>query len=725
MAIKREKRPLSLTHPELAKEADGWDPQQYTFSSKGKFNWECRRGHKYETLMTLRTRSIRASGCPYCANKKILIGFNDFATTHPEIAIEADGWDPKGVTAGSHKKFKWRCKNQHSYEAAVGSRTGKRKTGCPICANQKVLQGYNDLATISPGLAKEANGWDPSTVIAGSNKKFLWKCALGHSFMATLSARMGNDKKNRKGTNCPVCINQKILIGYNDLATTHPELTREVEGWDPTTVVAGTSLKRKWRCSKNHVYETGVSLRALRGYGCPVCTNKQLLVGFNDLKTTDPDIAASAFDWDSQTVTRGSDKKKRWRCDKGHVYEAPPMARTGITKSGCPYCAHQKILAGFNDFATTNPEAAKEADGWDPTEFIGGSKITKDWKCSKGHSYRLSIYRRNLAQIGCPICGNRKALAGFNDLTTTHPKLALEADGWDPTTVIASSEQKFKWKCSKGHSYSSVLSSRAYAGNGCPVCANRIVIAGVNDLATTHPEIAKEAEGWDPSTVSFGNVTKQQWKCLLDHKYLISPNSRTFKLSGCPICANQELLSGFNDLATKYPEIAAEADGWDPTLFIAGTRKRQKWKCAEGHTFFASLDSRTSKGSGCPTCTKYGFDPNKDGWLYFMEHESFGYLQIGITNFPDDRLKLHAKFGWELLQLRGPMDGHLTANWETSILRMLRAKSAQMGPGKSNMNKISKADSKSFVGTEMWLKDSFQANSINELMRLTEEFENN
>ena len=69
------------------------------------------------------------------------------------------------------------------------------------------------------------------------------------------------------------------------------------------------------------------------------------------------------------------------------------------------------------------------------------------------------------------------------------------------------------------------------------------------------------------------------------------------------------------------------------------------------------------------------------------------------------------------------MDGQLTANWETSILRMLRAKNAQMGPGKADMDKISKADSKAFVGTEMWLRASFQANSINELMRLTEEFE--
>jgi hypothetical protein len=128
-------------------------------------------------------------------------------------------------------------------------------------------------------------------------------------------------------------------------------------------------------------------------------------------------------------------------------------------------------------------------------------------------------------------------------------------------------------------------------------------------------------------------------------------------------------------------------------------------------------------GSGCPSCAQSGFDPNKDGWLYFMEHERLGYLQIGITNSPEDRLKRHTKFGWELLQLRGPMDGHLTANWETSILRMLRAKNAQMGPGKAEINKISKADSKAYVGTEMWLKESFQVNSISELMRLTEEFE--
>jgi hypothetical protein len=395
-------------------------------------------------------------------------------------------------------------------------------------------------------------------VITGSNKKLFWKCSLGHRYKATVSDRMGNVKKELKGTSCPFCANQKILVGFNDLETTHPQIAKEADGWDPSTVIAGTSQKRNWRCPLNHTYVTRVSLRALRGYKCPVCANKNVLPGFNDLATTDPEIAASAFNWDPRTVTRGSAEKRQWTCSEGHIYQSPPMARTG--GRGCAYCAHQRLLSGFNDLATTNPKAAAEADGWDPTKFIGGNKSIKDWKCSKNHSYKLSIYRRNLAEVGCPFCGNRKVLAGFNDLATTHPELSIEADGWDPSTVIAGSEAKLRWKCAKGHNYSSVLSSRAHAGNGCPVCNNRLVVSGVNDLATTHPEIAKSADGWDPSTVSYGNETKKWWLCSEGHRFKNSPNGRTM-------------------------------------------------------------------GRGCPSCAESGFDPNRDAFLYFLDHSNWGMYQ--------------------------------------------------------------------------------------------------
>jgi hypothetical protein len=180
------------------------------------------------------------------------------------------------------------------------------------------------------------------------------------------------------------------------------------------------------------------------------------------------------------------------------------------------------------------------------------------------------------------------------------------------------------------------------------------------------------------------------------------------------VCANKKLLVGFNDLATRFPLLALEADGWDPTTIITGHSKK-KWKCSNGHKWAADVLSRTQRNIGCPSCAKYGFDPNKDGFLYFLRHPNWEMLQIGITNTPDHRLNDHKKLGWEILEIRGPMDGHSTQEWETAILRMLKAKGADLG----NANIAGKYSGYS----EAWSKSTFEAKSIKELMRLTEEFE--
>ena len=106
---------------------------------------------------------------------------------------------------------------------------------------------------------------------------------------------------------------------------------------------------------------------------------------------------------------------------------------------------------------------------------------------------------------------------------------------------------------------------------------------------------------------------------------------------------------------------------------------------------------------------------NKNGYLYFLYHGNWKMFQIGITNDPDRRLSRHNKNGWELLELRGPMDGHLAQQWETAILRMLKARGADL----SNSKIAGKFDGYS----EAWSKATFEARSIKELMRLTEEFE--
>lgn len=44
----------------------------------------------------------------------------------------------------------------------------------------KLLVGVNDLGTIDPEIASQADGWDPKTLTAGSSKKMAWKCIKGH-----------------------------------------------------------------------------------------------------------------------------------------------------------------------------------------------------------------------------------------------------------------------------------------------------------------------------------------------------------------------------------------------------------------------------------------------------------------------------------------------------------------------------------------------------------------
>ena len=86
-------------------------------------------------------RTLSASGCPYCAGRKVLPGFNDLASLEPETARqwhpELNGaLTPRMVTAGSHRKVWWECNQGHVWKAAIYSRTGPQKCGCPACSGK-------------------------------------------------------------------------------------------------------------------------------------------------------------------------------------------------------------------------------------------------------------------------------------------------------------------------------------------------------------------------------------------------------------------------------------------------------------------------------------------------------------------------------------------------------------------------------------------------------------
>lgn len=89
-----------------------------------------------------------------------------------------------------------------------------------------------------------------------------------------------------------------------------------------------------------------------------------------------------------EMVTPGSGKKVWWLGECGHEWDAIIAGRSG-KRLGCPYCSGHRVLAGFNDLATINPEIVKF---WHPTKngdltpemVTVGSKNYAWWVCKMG-----------------------------------------------------------------------------------------------------------------------------------------------------------------------------------------------------------------------------------------------------------------------------------------------------------------------------------------------------
>ena len=627
--------------------------------------------------------------------------------THPDLASEAHGWDPTSISAGVGKKFNWICKMDHIYSASPNNR--KNGSGCPYCANRKTLKGYNDLASTHPELALEAFGWDPHEVRAGSHAKVAWTCNKGHIWDARVDSRSG------AGTGCPTCSGRVPDEGVNDLATEFPEIASRACGWDPSKYKSHSGLKKKWKCEYGHIWQSVIA-EQVNGGGCAVCSGHQVLKGFNDLATVNPEVATQASGWDPSTVTAGSGVNRKWICAKGHKWTAPVVSRK-LANLGCPTCYGKKVLAGYNDLASLFPAIAVEADGWDPAEVTAYSAQRKNWKCSKGDRWTVAVSSRTVQNSGCPYCSGRVAREGETDLLTTHPSLAKEAVGWDPSQFKAGSGKIKLWRCPKGHEWPATISSRALQGTGCVYCSNNKALAGYNDLATTHPAIASEAFGWDPSTLTAGSGLKRKWKCPLDHVWTGVVGTRVNNGYNCNYCSGRQVLAGFNDLLKLRPDLASQAEGWDPEEYSVGSNKRVNWKCSEGHVWPASISNRTSHDSGCPYCSEYGFNPGKKAHLYLLEHEAWNLYQIGISNDIARRLNYHKSRGWEEIDLLGPRDGLYIFEWEKSILRTLTSRGVELGPRSAGEN---------FSGyTESWRRPNFPAKNLKFLMSFVEEVEAN
>lgn len=176
----------------------------------------------------------------------------------------------------------------------------------------------NAMLKVRPDLWSQWNfekndelGLDVWKMTKGMEKKVWWICSdCGSDFDAFIYHRTIR-------TNCPYCAGLKAN-DTNSLAILNPELTKQ---WHPVlngtltphNVVCNSNKKRWWICDLGHEWEESPNKRTTGG--CPYCSNRRLLVGFNDMWTTNPKQASWLLDPDDgYKYMQSGSQRVDWKC---------------------------------------------------------------------------------------------------------------------------------------------------------------------------------------------------------------------------------------------------------------------------------------------------------------------------------------------------------------------------------------------------------------------------
>ncbi len=245
----------------------------------------------------------------------------------------------------------------------------------------------------------------PNDVSVCSTIKVWWKClkcgqtyykrivdvSYGHKCNDCARKSIGiknsspHGKRNR---------NSKVVSDF-------PEVAKE---WDyekngnltPDDVTASSEKRIWWVCPKGHSYSAIPSNRIRLNSGCPYCSGKKVLAGFNDLQSQYPEIAKL---WNYQKnypllpneiTAHSSSKNVWWICPKGHEWKAKPNSLANGTY--CPHCSsslrtslpEQAIFYYLKQ--VTKVESRKQICGWEVDAFLPEYNIAIEYDGIYFHS---------------------------------------------------------------------------------------------------------------------------------------------------------------------------------------------------------------------------------------------------------------------------------------------------------------------------------------------------
>ena len=346
-------------------------------NSRTPLYWRCRIGHAWKAIPTNVTKG---SWCPECAHRKRL--------TLEEMKRLAERRGGKCLSeryVNSETKLTWQCGQGHQWEAAPGLVKGGR--WCPYCAHvaRLSLAAFADIAAARGGRCL-------STEYRNAETALWWRCAEGHEWRASAASV-------KAGRWCAVCAHNRRLV-LQELQ----RLAEKREGRCLSSRYRNNRQPLLWECRIGHTWKAAAANvkgeARRRGTWCPECYNLRRRFRERDSIESMQQLARSRGGLCLSEEYTNSKSKLLWRCERGHQWEAVPVAvRRG---SWCPVCAgNQKLtLAEFQSLAAQRGGKCLSA------RYVNKETALR-WECALGHRWSAAPGKVKRG-AWCSRCANEK-----------------------------------------------------------------------------------------------------------------------------------------------------------------------------------------------------------------------------------------------------------------------------------------------------------------------------
>lgn len=483
-------------------------------------------------------------------------------------------------------------------------------------------------------------GLDPAVLRCGSNKNAWWKCQHGHTWETTVANRS-------RGTQCPWC-SGRYLLPEKSLFALNPELSSE---WNyekngsltPDKVAPFSHKKVWWKCKHGHEWEAIISNRS-NGNGCPWCAGQgHYVLPEKSLATLNPQLAS---EWNTERngdltpdkVSLYSNQKVWWKCTRGHEWQASVNNRA--KGRNCRQCSAE-LKSSFPEQAITYylskcmpVESRSKINGWEVDIYLPDLNIGIEYDGIAYHSKNIQIDRETRKEND--LCGHIELIRvkeNYNISSVEGNTIWFIVDAQYSNLQSALLELVYLLEMRLGYKLSLDINLER---DRISILSSYRAMELKNSFASKHPELLpywnwNKNQKLKPENFRASSNFSLWWKCPTCNGEWTESIGLFAKYKNCPYCSNRKLLTGFNDLKTKYPEIA---DEWNynknesllPENILFGSAKSVWWICQNGHEWTASPSQRISVGTKCPKCSRSG---------HIIKRREQSELQLLVDVCPD------------------------------------------------------------------------------------------